>query len=80
MEVRTHNTFFDKEAPSDKATDIDSAVSIHTDAALGLKQEKEMTVGRAFWYYRKAVCWSILICKLRASSNGRNSFLIVVQR
>jgi len=33
------------------------------DAALGNQAEKEMPLGTAFRYYRKAAIWSILICK-----------------
>ena len=33
------------------------------DAALGTEQEKTMSLGAAFKYYRKAVIWSVVICK-----------------
>lgn len=32
-------------------------------AALGTQQEKAMSLGTAFRYYRKAAIWSIAICK-----------------
>jgi SP family general alpha glucoside:H+ symporter-like MFS transporter len=32
-------------------------------AALGTEQEKNMSLGTAFKYYRKAALWSITICK-----------------
>ena len=31
-------------------------------AALGTQQEKEMSLGTAFRYYKKAAIWSIIIC------------------
>ena len=37
-------------------------------AALGTQEEKAMSLGTAFRYYRKAAIWSIIICK----SNQRN--------
>ena len=57
-----------EKTPYNNTKDVDSSqdgVSLDTDAAIGLQQEKAITVGKAFWYYRKAVCWSVLICKLR---------------
>lgn len=46
--------------------DVDSAKdtsSVGADAALGFEQEKSMSTRQAFWYYRKAVMWSVVICK-----------------
>jgi SP family general alpha glucoside:H+ symporter-like MFS transporter len=33
------------------------------EAALGTEQEKNMSLGTAFKYYRKAALWSVTICK-----------------
>jgi SP family general alpha glucoside:H+ symporter-like MFS transporter len=66
----TRNASIDEKDSNSNIKDIDStkdAVSVDTDTALGFQQEKEMTISKAFWYYRKAVCWSILICKSNAS-------------
>lgn len=32
-------------------------------AALGNKQETELPLKKAFLYYRKAIAWSLIICK-----------------
>ncbi|KAF3042271.1 hypothetical protein E8E11_006905 [Didymella keratinophila] len=64
MVGRTSGISLDEKTPHDQTKDIDStkdALSVDTDAVLGLQQENELTVGKAFWYYRKAVCWSIMI-------------------
>lgn len=33
-----------------------------TSATLGNKAETELPLGKALWYYRKAVAWSVTIC------------------
>jgi len=79
---RTSGTSLDEKTPHDQTKDIDStkdALSVDTDAILGLQQEKELTVGKAFWYYRKAVCWSIMICKSTAFETTVFPRLIVLQ-
>lgn len=66
----TRKSSLEEKSPNSHTKDVDSAkdaLSVDTDAALGFQQEKEMTISKAFWYYRKAVCWSILICKLYMS-------------
>lgn len=81
MEGHARNTSFNEKAPHNNTKDFDStkdAVSVDIDAALGLQQEKEMTIGKAFWYYRKAVCWSILICEINASWTTRGFPLTIL--
>ena len=65
---------FDKKDPQSDIEHIEcvkDAVSVDADAALGFQQEKEMTISSAFWYYRKAVCWSMTICKLNVPRAAR---------
>lgn len=83
MEGRQHstrNTSLDEKAPHSNEKDVDStkdAVSVDTNAALGFQQEKEISLSKAFWYYRKAVCWSILICELDTSRLLVRSLLMI---
>ena len=71
MEARNHindngDTASDRKNANTTEKDIDStkdSAIIATDAALGLEQEKTMSTRQAFWYYRKAVMWSVMICK-----------------
>ncbi|KAF2855364.1 sugar transporter [Plenodomus tracheiphilus IPT5] len=46
-------------AGDDESANI--ALNIERDAALGVEQEKTMSTKQAFFYYRKAVLWSVVI-------------------
>jgi MFS transporter, SP family, general alpha glucoside:H+ symporter len=67
MEKNEHENIQSEKVASAVFEDVDSGKqstdNIAEDAALGNQAEKEMPLGTAFRYYKKAALWSIAICK-----------------